>query len=550
MKKILFILTFIACHFSIFGQSISFPTPELRVDTIKPLQSDVVTFMRPTTMSNKLLIKGNRIPPTFYFQIVDSLQYNRFGVTKNGMVISGTHHDPQVNLDGLFMYGRGNALKGADAAVAGKGVFNLADTTMAFGYYYTVPSNKNNNVIIGYGDNRIEMDADSGRFVGNWKLGTGSGSGGGGITTNAVTLSANQTITGIKKFIDYSLWESSYGEGSIAIDARNPTIGLFTDAKQFLFDLSDSNASISSTNSLTISAPSVYIADGNLGIGTNTPEAEFTVNSTRYTGAEPHFLINAGKNAGQGSSVVFKRAGAGMQNLFAFQTGVSTTDGFIGTMINKMGGIVVLAGQGNDPEGAISIHKDRGFEVGNKATIGNNTAPFRITPTGAMYLNNQIGTNGQALTSTGSGVEWRSIAGTPTIEWTIGGQAVGYNGATDVGLYNRYGYRYPVNQDGQWLFKVVETMVSLDDPYDHYINEYNMLMVIRSNIVYSSKQQVVEYSSVAQNLRPSITVNIIEGTPATNRGGDALFDFSVVRQKSDTARIWRVTLSILPLHTL
>jgi hypothetical protein len=40
---------------------------------------------------------------------------------------------------------------------------------MALGYYYTVPETKHNMTIIGYGNNRIEMAADSGRFVGNWK---------------------------------------------------------------------------------------------------------------------------------------------------------------------------------------------------------------------------------------------------------------------------------------------------------------------------------------------------------------------------------------------
>ena len=156
---------------ALFGQiKISFPTPEIRVDTIKPLTGYDVTFMRPARIMNKLTIKGNHLPPTFYFHIVDSAGYNRFGVTKNGMVISGTHHSQQVNVDGLALIGRGNALMGADAFAIGKGVKNLADTTMAIGYYYTVPQENNNMTIIGYGGNRIEMDADSGLFVGNWKF--------------------------------------------------------------------------------------------------------------------------------------------------------------------------------------------------------------------------------------------------------------------------------------------------------------------------------------------------------------------------------------------
>jgi hypothetical protein len=176
MKKILFITALFAA--SLFwaeasAQSISFPAPELRTDTVKPLNSDGVTFVRPTAIINKLVIRGNRVPPTFYFHIVDSLGYNRFGVTKNGMLISGTHHNPTTSVDGLVMMGRGNTLFGADAVAIGKQVVNQADTTMALGYYYTVPETKHNMTIIGYGSNRIEMAADSGRFVGYWKFGIG-----------------------------------------------------------------------------------------------------------------------------------------------------------------------------------------------------------------------------------------------------------------------------------------------------------------------------------------------------------------------------------------
>lgn len=181
MKRFIYTILLV-CTGIVSGQEykFSFPSPEIRVDTLKPLSAYRLSVIKPLDVTGSLTIKGTRAPSMFMLECVDSLNHHRFAITKNGYLVSGTHHNPTTNIDALAMMGRGNTVLGADAMAIGKQVVNEADTTMALGYYYTVPEGKHNMTIIGYGGNRIEMAADSGRFVGNWKLG---GSGSGGITT-------------------------------------------------------------------------------------------------------------------------------------------------------------------------------------------------------------------------------------------------------------------------------------------------------------------------------------------------------------------------------
>jgi hypothetical protein len=192
MKKLIFLLLLVNTWLASGQQDyrFSFPSPEIRVDTVRPLSAYRLSIIKPLNVTGSLSVKGTRLPSMFMLECVDSINSHRFALTKNGYLISGTHHNPATSVDGLVMMGRGNTLFGADAVTIGKQVVNEADTTMALGYYYTVPETKHNMTIIGYGNNRIEMAADSGRFVGNWKLG-----GGGSYTLPAAT---SATLGGVK----------------------------------------------------------------------------------------------------------------------------------------------------------------------------------------------------------------------------------------------------------------------------------------------------------------------------------------------------------------
>jgi hypothetical protein len=168
MKKILIFNALLLLVSAVSAQKISFPVEELRVDTLRSRTGTAVVSVHPLEVADGLTVYSAGAPRLFLVEAVDSSGFRRFGVTMNGALIAGTNHDTEVNIDGLAMVGRYNALKGADAFAVGKGIINNADTAMALGYHYTIPENKRNVTVIGYGSNRIEMSADSGRFIGNW----------------------------------------------------------------------------------------------------------------------------------------------------------------------------------------------------------------------------------------------------------------------------------------------------------------------------------------------------------------------------------------------
>jgi hypothetical protein len=205
MKKVLLISSLCAIGASLCAQ-ISFPANEVRVDTLRPLKAISITSIQPLEVHDRLSVRLSPAPETFSIEVVDTAGYRNFAITKNGMLVAGTGHDPEVHVDGIALIGRNNAVKGYDSYAIGKGLTVPLGNAGAIGYGFE--NEKTNSLAIGYGDNRIEFSSDSGRFVGNWSLGSG------GITAESdPTVPANvKAITAA----NISNWSAAYGWGNHA----------------------------------------------------------------------------------------------------------------------------------------------------------------------------------------------------------------------------------------------------------------------------------------------------------------------------------------------
>ena len=141
------------------------------------------------------------------------------------------------------------------------------------------------------------------------------------------------------------------------------------------------------------------LGNGNVGIGTTAPLAEFHVKSARTTGFSPFFQIEGGKAGGNAASVAYTRLNSTQQTLFAFETGNSANpDGYIGTMPNITNRLFTITSNGSN---GFAIDNTYGFAIGTNAQLVDSTytgatTKFDLSGNGYFAANLSIGTTSTA----------------------------------------------------------------------------------------------------------------------------------------------------------
>lgn len=110
------------------------------------------TLWNGTHSTGRITVQPSTDGSTFLYDAYNYQGYQRFGVTKNGLLLAGRRMPLAVNVDALAWIGDRNELLATDGIVIGKDNIVNGDTAAAFGY--NLESNKYNALIIGRGANR------------------------------------------------------------------------------------------------------------------------------------------------------------------------------------------------------------------------------------------------------------------------------------------------------------------------------------------------------------------------------------------------------------
>lgn len=171
---------------------------------------DIDTIPNSVTIKGALDIVSN--PPDYnpeiLFGIKNSDEYQRFFVSKNGLLLSGRLHQNPINVDGLYIMGSGNYLNGINSSSAGFNVSNDADTTQAYGNYLNT-AGKDNSLLIGTGKSSLQpLSLDRSNSV---QIGANS------TTPNIILTEDTTRLYGVNLFNDSSLKQivEKYGSGGI-----------------------------------------------------------------------------------------------------------------------------------------------------------------------------------------------------------------------------------------------------------------------------------------------------------------------------------------------
>ncbi len=116
------------------------------------IEDRIDTLKGGTYSTGKITVQPSTDGSTFLYDAYNYQGYQRFGVTKNGLLIVGRRMPLAVNVDALAWIGDRNELLATDGMVIGKDNIVNGDTAAAFGY--NLESNKYNALLIGRGANR------------------------------------------------------------------------------------------------------------------------------------------------------------------------------------------------------------------------------------------------------------------------------------------------------------------------------------------------------------------------------------------------------------
>jgi hypothetical protein len=113
-----------------------------RVDTLK----------NGTVSTGKITVQAHNSDPSFLYDAYTFNGYQRFGVTKNGTLISGRRMPAFINVDALAVIGDRNTMLATDGFAFGKDVIVNGDTSAGIGY--NLESTYFNSLLIGRGKDR------------------------------------------------------------------------------------------------------------------------------------------------------------------------------------------------------------------------------------------------------------------------------------------------------------------------------------------------------------------------------------------------------------
>jgi hypothetical protein len=111
-----------------------------------------VMDMQYLTINKGLRVAGYQ---SFPFQVTDTSGYNRFAVSKNGLIVAGRLNDSTVNVDALAVVGARNSATGINSMAIGLRVKTSADSSMVIGIGIPTTNVTTNAVWIGQGASNI-----------------------------------------------------------------------------------------------------------------------------------------------------------------------------------------------------------------------------------------------------------------------------------------------------------------------------------------------------------------------------------------------------------
>lgn len=106
------------------------------------------------TIERGLLVQGFQ---TFPFQVTDTSGFNRFAVSKNGLIVAGRQNDSTVNVDALAVIGSQNSAQGINSMAIGLRVQTAADSSVVIGIGTPAAIATPNIVWLGQGTSNIQF---------------------------------------------------------------------------------------------------------------------------------------------------------------------------------------------------------------------------------------------------------------------------------------------------------------------------------------------------------------------------------------------------------